>query len=252
MNRPRIGISMDTGTPDENKKTYELNAHYPEAILRAGGLPLLLPHTDDAAVRLEYLGMIDALMIPGGDDCDPKMYHRAKDPKTQLMDPARQSFDLGMLDLAAERKLPTLGVCLGYQLMNVTRGGTLFQSIADQFPESTVNHAKVSGANATNSSFHGLTLRPDTLLSHLYRTQSVETNSRHRQAVDTLGKGLIASAFAPDGILEAFEDPAMPFWVGVQWHPENLSGTLHERLFAGLVEAARAHQSAPTSAALPK
>ncbi len=237
--RPRIGISMDTGHPDENKKVFEINAHYPEAVLRAGGLPVLLPHTHDHEVRQEMLASLDGLLIPGGCDVDPKLYAQAKNPKTDLMDPLRQDFDLAMLALAETRNMPTLGICLGCQLMNVQRQGSLYQSIKEEFPDSPVNHAKVTGVNATNSSFHDVLLRPGTRIIAIYGMQNVPTNSRHRQAIHQLGHGLVATAFATDGIMEAIEDPTLNFWLAVQWHPENLPGTPHEKLFAALVDAAR-------------
>jgi len=237
--RPRIGISMDTGQPDENKKVFELNACYAEAILHAGGLPVLLPHTHDHAVRLEMIASVDALLIPGGNDVDPKLYGHPQHAQTRLMDPLRQDFDLAMLALAEQRNLPTLGICLGCQLMNVQRRGTLYQSLADECPESPVVHASVRGANATNSSFHDVLLRPATRIISIYGQQQVPANSRHRQAIRQLGHGLVATAFAPDGLVEAIEDPTLEFWLAVQWHPENLIGTVHEKLFAALVQTAR-------------
>jgi putative glutamine amidotransferase len=239
MTRPRIGVSMDTGNPDENKKVLEINAHYPEAVLRAGGMPVLLPHTHDHEVRLEMIAGLDGLLIPGGDDVDPKLYGQVRSPKTHVMDSTRQDFDLAMLALAEQRNMPTLGICLGCQLMNVQRRGSLYQSIKQEFPESQINHATIAGANATNSAFHDVTLRPGTQLMAIYGKQHVETNSRHRQAIQQLGQGLVATAFASDGILEAVEDPTLHFWIAVQWHPENLVGTVHEKLFAALVNAAR-------------
>lgn len=250
--RPRIGISLDTGAPDENRRTYELNADYPNAVLKAGGMPVLLPHTHDAALRLEMIGSIDGLIIPGGADCDPHLYGQEVSPKTDCMDPLRNAFDLALLALAEARNMPTLGICLGYQLMNVQRKGTLHQSIVERFPESPVRHASVAAgdkANPTRSSFHDLMLRPGTHLAAIFdNAAGVLSNSRHRQAIDKLGHGLVASAFATDGILEGIEDPSLTFWLGVQWHPENLIDTPHEKLFAALVKAAGARKAGAVNA----
>ncbi len=194
---------------------------------------------------------MDALIIPGGGDCDPRLYAQEKSPTTRLMDPLRQDFDLAILALAEQRNLPTLGICLGCQIMNVQRHGTLYQSIAAEFPESPVVHAKLARAdpaNPTRSSFHDVMLRPGTHLAAIYGDAArIKTNSRHRQAIARLGNGLIATAFAEDGILEGIEDQSLTFWIGVQWHPENLAvqpgaDGEHARLFKALVEAARTHR----------
>ena len=238
--RPRIGLSMDTATPDEYRKVYELAADYAHALLNAGALPVPLAHTADAALRREFIGTLDGLLIPGGGDIDPALWNEPPHPSIKLMDPERQNFDLALLGLADELDLPTLGICLGCQLMNVQRGGSLHQSIASAFPESPVRHCWIKDPINLNSSFHEVSLRPGTRLASIYGEMEIRTNSRHRQAVHDLGHDLIASAFAPDGILEALEDHKHRFWVGVQWHPENLARELpHRRLFEAFVAAAR-------------
>lgn len=241
MSRPRIGISLDAGGLDEGRRLLELNSDYPDSVARAGGLPVLLPHVSDPELREEYLSQVDGLIIPGGNDCDPALYGQTKHPDSILMDRRRQDADLALLALAERKGLPTLGICLGYQLMNIMRGGTLHQSIVAKFPESKVVHTRLAEhdpSNPTRSSYHEVMVRPDTHLHAIYKKRSVRTNSRHRQGVDQLGRGLIPAAFAPDGILEALEDYSLPFFVGVQWHPENLGGTEHDALFKALVEAA--------------
>lgn len=241
MPRPRIGISLDAGGLDEGRRILELNGDYPDAVLRNGGLPLLLPHVNDVADREALLACVDGLIIPGGNDCDPALYGQEKHSSAILMDRRRQDHDLALLAIAERMGMPVLGICLGYQLMNIMRGGTLHQSIADRFPESPVIHTRIAEhdpANPTRSSYHDVMLRPDTNLAGIYKDVLVRTNSRHRQGVDRIGHGLIPSAFAPDGILEGIEDHSLPFFIGVQWHPENMAGTEHDKLFAALVTAA--------------
>jgi len=244
MARPRIGISLDAGGLDEGRRLLELSSDYPDAIFRNGGLPVLLPHVSDHDAREELLAQLDGLLIPGGNDCDPTLYGQPKHPASILMDRRRQDFDLALLALAERKGIPTLGICLGYQLMNILRGGSMHQSITDAFPESKVVHTRIAEkdpANPTRSSFHPAMIRPDTHLHSIYKTNQIRTNSRHRQGVDRIGKGLIPSAFAPDGILEALEDYSLPFFIGVQWHPENMPNTEHDKLFAALVNAAADH-----------
>lgn len=249
MTRPRIGISMDTGEPDEKRRTLELIADYPNAVLRAGGLPLLLPPTHDAAARQEMLSLVQALIIPGGADCDPKLYGQELRPTTHLMDRERQDFDLALLALAEQRRMPTLGICLGCQLMNVARGGTLFQSLIEQMPPNGIMHARPLKRFPPGSAAHTVTVRPGYHLANIYGTPEVAVNSRHSQGIDRIGRGLTATATAPDGLTEALEDPTFSFWVAVQWHPENMVDTPHARLFGALVEAARRRPGAETSAA---
>jgi putative glutamine amidotransferase len=235
--RPRIGITMDVGAPDENRKTLELPADYATSVAQAGGMPLLLPFTHDAELREEMIASIDGLLVPGGNDLDPKLYGQAQHPTTELADRDRQDFDLAMLALAEARQLPTLGICMGCQTMNVQRRGTLHQHLPELSEE--LQHRKEG--ERTNA--HDVNLRPGTHLAHAMKLENLEANSRHHQGIDRVGHGLIPTAFAPDGLVEALEDPSLPFWVAVQWHPENLAGTPHQRLFTALVEAARAYRA---------
>jgi putative glutamine amidotransferase len=234
--RPRIGITMDVGAADESRKTLELSADYAASVANAGGLPLLLPFTHDAAMREEMIGMIDGLLVPGGADLDPKLYGQAKHEATVLVDKERQDFDLAMLALAESRQLPTLGICMGCQTMNVQRRGTLHQHLPELSEE--LQHRK----KGDRSNAHDINVRPGTHLADAMKLEKLEANSRHHQGIDKVGHGLVPAAFAPDGLVEAVEDPSMPFWVAVQWHPENLAGTPHEKLFKALVEAARSYK----------
>jgi putative glutamine amidotransferase len=239
--RPRIGITMDAGSPDEERRTMELPVDYVNAVIRAGGLPVLLPWTRDAALRAEMLAMVDGLLVPGGNDIDPHLYGQEKHPQTTLTARERQDFDFAMLALAEQRQLPTLGICMGCQTMNVQRQGTLHQHLPElETPPdaSTLEHRKPG--DRTNA--HDVKIRPQTQLAQAMKLSELPTNSRHHQGIAKIGHGLVASAFAPDGLVEAVEDPTLPFWVAVQWHPENLYGTPHERLFEALVEAARKYR----------
>jgi len=235
MGRPRIGISCDTGPADAERRTLELNDDYAQSVMRAGGLPVLLPHTHDAGLRVEMISAIDGLLIPGGRDLDPHLFAQEKHEKTRLLDQHRQANDLALLALAEARQMPTLGICLGCQMMNVFRRGTLHQHLPEALPDSTLLHSKPGEF----ANYHDVTLRPGTKLAAIMGQEALQTNSRHHQGIAKVGHGLVATAYAADGLVEAVEDPSLPFFVAVQWHPENLAGTVHEKLFAALVEAAR-------------
>jgi putative glutamine amidotransferase len=237
--RPRIGITMDVGAPDEGRQTLELPADYAQRVFHAGGLAVLLPFTHDPEIRREMIASIDGLLVPGGNDLDPGLFGQAKHPATQLASKDRQDFDLAMLALAEARALPTLGICMGCQTMNVQRRGTLHQHLPD-LPGDRLAHRR--GGDRTN--MHDVAVRPGTQLAAALRLEHLSANSRHHQGMDRIGHGLLPCAVAPDGLVEAVEDPSLPFWIGVQWHPENLGGTPHDRLFEALIAAARAYRTA--------
>jgi putative glutamine amidotransferase len=231
---PRIGITMEIGSPDESRLVYELPCDYSAAVIRNGGLPIVLPPTKNESIRRQMIDMIDALIVPGGMDIDPALYGQKPHPKTKMLSPERADFDLAMLNLAQERKLPTLGICLGCQIMNVHRKGSLHQHIPDAPYESPLTHSRPG--DRTN--FHEVTIQPHTALARILELDTLRTNSRHHQSLDELGENLRATANALDGVIEAIEDPNLPFWLAVQWHPENLENTPHDRLFQALVNAA--------------
>ncbi len=232
--RPRIGITMDLGAPDEGRQTLELPADYAQRVFEAGGVAVLLPFAHDPAIRQEMIALIDGLLVPGGNDLDPALFGQPKHPATKLTPKDRQDFDLAMLALAEARALPTLGICMGCQTINVQRRGTLHQHLPDLPGDRLVHRRAGDRAN-----MHDVEIRAGTRLAAALRLDRVSANSRHHQGIDRVGHGLVTSAVAPDGLVEAVEDPSLPFWVGVQWHPENLGGTPHQRLFEALVEAAK-------------
>ncbi len=235
--RPVIGISMNHGPLDRHPLHYDLSSLYPAAIEKAGGLPLLLPHTHDPALRTEMLAQLHGLLIPGGDDIDPALFGQPAHHSTIKMDAARQAFDLAMLSLAEQRGMPVLGICLGCQLMNVQRGGTLHQSIADLGRHGNVSHKPNADGSEGNDAHHPVKIAGGSGLAKIFRTNELNVNSRHRQAIDRVGYGLLASAVSPDDLIEALEDITLDFWIGVQWHAEGLTDDTNSKLFAAFIAA---------------
>jgi putative glutamine amidotransferase len=249
--RPVVLLPPDMRT-DETRRgplaTFVVQRPYTDAILEAGGLPLVPPALDDErAVDAEMLdqliAMADALVLPGGAfDIPPSMYGEETLPACGALKPERTALERSLLVRAERKGLPVLGVCGGMQLMNVMRGGTLYQDLATQRP-STDGKDVHQQAGPKHEAAHHIGVAPGTQLARIVGAPVVEAlgvNSTHHQAVKSLGRGLVATAHATDGLVEAFEDPSLPFYVGVQWHPESMREAPHRAIYRGLLEAARA------------
>ena len=198
------------------------------AIEEAGGVPLILPSTRPELAVSQVSG-IDALVLSGGADVHPSRYGAEVRPEMSWLDEHRDAWELAVLDAAADRKLPILGVCRGSQLLNVWRGGRLVTHL-----ETHVNHE--GGIDER----HPVEVGAGTLLGEVLGARSVAVTTLHHQGVAELGAGLAVGARAPDGLPEAVEDRSCNV-LGVAWHPEfQLSEPAGQPLFRWIVEAARA------------
>jgi putative glutamine amidotransferase len=210
---------------------------YEESIRRAGGEVRLLDRTVDKPV--DVIAAVDGVLLPGGGDVLPSIYGQPAHSTFSAAEPGRDDYELELARRAVEADLPLLAICRGIQVLNVACGGSLVQDIPEQLG-TTVNHVLREPPHAIA---HDVWIAEGSLLENLMRerlqTDTCPVNSRHHQAPMTLGTGLIASATAPDGVIEAIEDPGKRFCLGVQWHPENFYRTGEFRsLFEGFVEAA--------------
>ncbi|GGY02696.1 gamma-glutamyl-gamma-aminobutyrate hydrolase [Streptomyces minutiscleroticus] len=223
--RPLIGVStyLESGA---RWGAWELEAAllpvgYPRLVQAAGGLAVMLP-PDDPARAAAAVARLDGLVIAGGPDVEPARYGAEPDPRTGPPARERDAWELALIEAALAAGTPLLGVCRGMQLLNVALGGTLVQHID--------GHAEVIGVFGR----HAVEPVPGTLYAGLV-PEEASVPAYHHQAVDRLGGGLAASAFAEDGTVEAVELPG-PGWVlGVQWHPEM---DVDLRVMSGLVRAA--------------
>lgn len=237
MRKPTIGIGADVsrGAAKGDRDKAFAYMTYAEAVRKAGAIPLLIPPQPENVPDL--MGGLDGVLLAGGDDCDPAVYGEERHPNCEPMDPRRQANDLALAAEARRRGIPTLGICLGIQVMSVAAGGKLMQHIPTEV-DTDLEHA----GPPSNRSRHGVTIEGGTRLASILCERQLEVNSSHHQAVRTAGDGLRVSAKAPDGIIEGLEDPSHPFYIGVQWHPEDMSGEISaSSLFTAFVEAARAH-----------
>ena len=213
---------------------------YRQAVIHVGGEVRLLDPSMKAA---DVVGGIDALLLTGGEDVAPARYGEQPHPTVVDVNPQRDEFEIALLADARRRDLPVLAICRGIQLLNVAAGGTLIQDIPSQVP-GALEHRLTVPPYEPYSLAHEVWLDRDTLLSRLMRerlsdTDACEANSRHHQAVKQVASGFQVSATAPDGVIEAIEDSAARFCLGVQWHPENFwrSGEFRP-LFEGFIAAA--------------
>jgi putative glutamine amidotransferase len=214
-----------------------LPAAYPDCVQDAGGMPVLLPPGDTARAT-SLVARLNGLVLAGGEDLDPALYGQAPHRRTGAPVPERDRWELALLRAALDSGTPVLGICRGLQLMNVHAGGTLHQHLPDQVGHEA--HNPEAGVFAD----HPVTPVPGTRTAELLAPGS-QVASHHHQAVDRLGTGLLATAHAPDGTIEALEyrDTA-GFALAVQWHPE-VSDT--PTVFQALVAAAAGHATRPVA-----
>ena len=213
---------------------------YRQSILHTGGEVRVIDASMSVADALAGIG---GLLLTGGGDVDPARYGATPHEKLEEVDPARDEFEIALIAAARSRDLPIFAICRGVQVLNVAAGGTLVQDIPSEVT-GALNHSLVVPPHPPYELAHEVWVEKDSLLARLLGERLVgsdtcDVNSRHHQAVKTVAPGYRVSATAPDGVIEAIEDPAAGFCLGVQWHPENFWRTGEFRaLYEGFLEAA--------------
>ena len=211
---------------------------YEESVRRAGGEPRVI--TPGTAAAADVIRDCDGLLLTGGGDVDPRLYGEQPHPAFDAAEAGRDAFEIDLVRRALDADRPVFAICRGIQLLNVARGGSLVQDIPDQRPGATTHRI----AEPSYAIAHEIWISSGSLLERLMsdrlEADTCDVNSRHHQAIKTLGEGLVTSATAPDGIVEAVEDPTKRFCLAVQWHPENFYRTGEFReLFEGFIEATK-------------
>ncbi|MCP9469979.1 MAG: gamma-glutamyl-gamma-aminobutyrate hydrolase family protein [Nitrospira sp.] len=245
--KPVIGVTPDFNAGDRKdmggrEPTYFLRARYIRAIEELGGIPLILPLVAGPNARRRLLDGVDGLLITGsGPDLPPRLYGERQLYPFPLVSKRRADFELELVHQARARDLPILGICGGMQTINVACGGSLFQDIPSQV-DRALNHRQKTKATRVS---HPVVVAPKSLLRSIVGRSTLLVNSSHHQSVKRVAPALIASATAPDGIVEAIESPTLRFFLAVQWHPEFLFDrhAAHKKLFAALLRAARRTRS---------
>ncbi len=227
--KPLIGINADyrSATRDAPAFSY-LCAGYYDSLARVGAVPIVIPPLKDAADVNRVLDMLDGVVMIGGADLDPRHDGFMLHPSVRTLDVRRERFDRMLARLTAERRMPTMGVGVGMQLMNVTSGGNLFLHIPEDMPRALPHLDPMDRAHR-----HALEVEPGSLMERVYGEGEIRVNSMHHMAVDEVAPGFAPTARCPDGIVEAIESQ-MDDWFafGTQFHPESDSASaLDLRIF---------------------
>lgn len=247
--RPRIGITMRIELETDR---FYLSRYYSEALEAAGGDPVhisLIPRKEYIKSVMEGL---DGVLLPGSDsDVEPLLYGRDPHPRLGSVHPLKDATDALVLEEVERRGMPLLAICFGMQILNVARGGTLIQDISSEMPEA-IKHQQ--GAPRDRRS-HPVRLLEGSMLRQMAGSENVLVNSHHHQAIETVGRELLATAWTSDGLVEALEDPRGDrFALAVQWHPEIAweGDDFSRALFESFIKAARDYARAGRAGAVKK
>lgn len=228
MTRPRIGVSMnyvhcsrelsELGVSLENQSVNILAEDYTNTIFRSGGIPVLLPVMEETEYTKMLLEDLDGIIISGGDDINPLLSNQRYTSKIGPVSHERDQQELFMIEYALKKEIPLMGICRGFQLINVFLGGTL---VLDIPTEGYLDHS----IKSTNRYYpvHSVTLSPDSFFEDIFDEEEIWVNSFHHQGVKTLGNNLKSIATSEDHLCEAFEYQGNPLILGIQWHPEMMS-----------------------------
>ncbi|MBD2462841.1 gamma-glutamyl-gamma-aminobutyrate hydrolase family protein [Oscillatoria sp. FACHB-1407] len=231
MTSPLIGITT-YGRNDLGE--FHLYAAYVDAVRRAGGVPILLPPGEPNLDRL--IERVDGLVFTGGGDIEPTHYDGDLHPKIYRLDSERDSFELALARRAIQADLPLLGICRGLQVLSVASGGKLLPHVPDTFGTDVLHREE-----PLHPTKHPVAIAPQSLISKIVGVSEMEVVSWHHQAVPTVPPGWQATAYAPDGLIEALEHQDHPWAIALQWHPELSAATdpLQQRIFNAFVQVAQ-------------
>lgn len=219
--RPLIGISCMNSRHAGSGDLMAVRPTYLWALEAAGAIPLLIHLSSDEQVIRTLFDRCDGILLPGGDDIDPACYGETPHPALGEVDANRDSVELTLARWCRDERKPLLGICRGIQLINVAFGGTLWQDIPSQLPES-LDHRHNTHLQVYDVAGHQLRLTPDSWLAQQLACTELIANSMHHQALKAVAPGLRVTGLAPDGVIEAVEGEDDHFVVGVQCHPEHL------------------------------
>ena len=233
-NQPLIGI---VPLIDYQRDSLWMLPGYLNGIIRAGGVPVMLPLTSDPDVLYRAMDVCSGFLLTGGQDVSPQLYGDRPLPQCGEVSPERDAMETMLLQKALESDKAVLGICRGIQFLNVYCGGTLWQDLQTQRPSDTEHHMSPPYVRTV----HRVSIIPDTMLHQILGCMELNVNSYHHQAIKKLGGGLQTAAVSEDGLFEGVVMPLHRFVCAVQWHPEFASpdDAAAQKLFAAFIAAAR-------------
>lgn len=238
--RPLVALttSIEPKGGDYAQPRIGVYANYVTALLRAGVVPVLVTPAHDAQAIFDLVAVCAGLVLSGGEDIDPALYGEEPSPQLGTVNPQRDLSERAALDAAVRREIPVLGICRGHQLLNVYFGGTLCQDIPTEMG-TAFTHVQIT---PWGSHHHEVTVEPGSRLAEAVGRERLQINSYHHQAIREVAPGLVVTARAEDGLIEAVESRDHPWIVGVQWHPERHEASAEDtdpniRLFRAFAEA---------------
>ena len=244
MNKPIIGIStsvlVDEGGGFPGYERIYVNKDYVSSVISAGAVPLMIPMDATEENLRQTLELVDGMIFSGGHDIAPIRYGEEPHQKLQEICPERDDFDFLLYRLAKEHSLPILGICRGFQLMNVSEGGKLYQDLSLKNTES-LKHSQGHGPSIPT---HTVKVEPGSKFYKILGKEEIRVNSFHHQAVKSTSENVVISGKALDNVVEAIELKNYPFGLGVQFHPEMLQAKEEDmkKIFSALVSAAKEYR----------
>lgn len=237
MTIPIIGITTSHSTTETNLTQVGIPEAYVRAVAQAGAVPVLIPLGLDEEAQSGLLSKLDGILFSGGGDVHPRRYEEEMDPLVTSIDEDRDQVEIDLVRKSIRAGMPFFGICRGLQVINVALGGSLYADIRASRPEA-LKHDRYP-EQPRNYLAHTVQVDGGAYLARILGEAQAEVNSMHHQGIHRLAPGLLATAFAPDSIIEAFELPGHPFGLAVQWHPEWLQEHAPmRRLFQAFVQAA--------------
>jgi len=236
--KPLIGLNADfrAAKPDATAFAY-LSAGYFDSVVAAGGIPVVIPPLEDRNDLNRILDLVDGVVLVGGADLDPRLDGFMLHPSVRLLHARRQEFDRILVRQLSDRRIPTFGIGVGMQLLNVSEGGNVFLHLPEDLPLALPHRDPLDPAHR-----HALEVEPGTLMERVYGEGEIRVNSFHHMAVDEVAPGFAVTARSPDGVVEAIES-IRPDWfaIGTQFHPESESASaLDLRIFEEFLEGTQA------------
>ncbi len=235
--KPLIALNADYRSARGDSPAFSyVQAGYFDSIVKAGGVPIILPPVDDEVDLCRLLDLVDGVVMIGGADLDCRRDQFMLHPSMRLLDGRREDFDRMLVGLAAQRKIPLYGVGAGMQLLNVALGGNLYLHVPEDLPDALPHTDSLDPAHR-----HALDVEPGSLMERIFGDGEIRVNSFHHMALDSIAPAFRVTARCPDGIVEAIES-VTPDWfaLGTQFHPESDSASaLDLRIFEEFVEGVK-------------